>query len=52
MNDELLCVNLCRTGRVFEWQIRNNDMDKVKVILRKGFDRNKFLIKMIKGRCK
>ena len=40
-------VYVCRTGRVFELQTKNNDVSKVKVMLRKGCEGTKVLIRMI-----
>ena len=48
----MLGVYVYRIGRVFELQTKNNGVDKVKAMIRKGFDGTKVLIKMVEVRFK
>ena len=52
MNNEVWCVDVCRTGKIFEVQTRNNDVEKVRAIRRKRLDGTKALFKMKKRQCK
>ena len=48
----MLRVDVCITNRVFELQTRNNGIDRVGTMRRKGLDGTKVLIKMREVRCK